>query len=147
MNIRHIQSDELPQLLELYAFLHPEDSKVDAADPRVASHWLGILENKNLRYFVSEVGGRMISTCTLTIIPNLTRGLRPYGLIENVVTHPASRKQGHGTAVLCHALAEAWKEGCYKVMLETGSKREETLSFYEKAGFKRGIKTGFIAYP
>ena len=29
----------------------------------------------------------------------------------------------------------------------TGSKQPGTLAFYEKSGFERGVKTGFIAYP
>jgi GNAT superfamily N-acetyltransferase len=85
------------------------------------------------------------STCALTIVPNLTRSARSYGLIENVVTHPDYRKRGIGTQVLKHALAIAWRQKCYKVMLMTGSKQESTMRFYEGAGFVRGEKIGFVA--
>jgi GNAT superfamily N-acetyltransferase len=90
---------------------------------------------------------RLVATCNLTIIPNLTRGARPYGIIENVVTHPTYRQRGLSTKVLRYALTIAWQQNCYKVMLLTGSKQEETLQFYERAGFERGIKTGLIAVP
>ena len=96
---------------------------------------------------INEMDGKLVSTCTLTVIPNLTHGARPYGLIENVVTHPDYRKQGLGNQILDYALSAAWEQNCYKVMLMTGSKREETLRFYENAGFQSGVKTGFIAYP
>lgn len=147
MIARSITTSELPALLLLYAHLHPDDPVIDASDLAVLRHWHGILTDNRLRYFVVEVERLVVSTCTLTIIPNLTRGLKPYGLIENVVTDLNFRNRGCATTVLRFALAHAWREGCYKVMLETGSKREETLRFYEKAGFKRGVKTGFVAYP
>ena len=96
---------------------------------------------------MARTEGKLVSTCNLTIVPNLTRSAQPYGLIENVVTHPEYRKRGIGTQVLQYALNIAWKQGCYKVMLLTGSKRESTLRFYEQAGFVRGEKTGFVAKP
>ncbi len=80
-------------------------------------------------------------------MPNVTRGARPYALIENVVTHAQHRRKGFGRAVLGAALACAWDEGAYKVMLATGSQRPSTLRFYEKAGFKRDGKTFFEARP
>ena len=98
-------------------------------------------------YLVAETSGQLIASCVLIMIPNLTRNASPYGLIENVVTHKDFRRIGYGTQVLGKALDIAWERGCYKVMLLTGSKQEGTLRFYEKAGFKMSMKTGFIATP
>ena len=70
----------------------------------------------------------MVASCTLTIIPNLTRACRPYGVIENVVTHTVHRGDGWGRALLQRTLAHAWRERCYKVMLMTGRKDAATLA-------------------
>ena len=92
--------------------------------------------------------GQLISSCMLTIIPNLTRACRPFGVIENVVTQSAYRGQGWGRALLLrHALAHAWQARCYKVMLMTGRKDESTLRFYEQSGFERHGKQAFVARP
>jgi ribosomal protein S18 acetylase RimI-like enzyme len=145
--VRRATSDDLAALAQLYHFLHPTEPVLDPQSARVQQLWREILADPRLRYYFAEVNGAIASTCTLTLIPNFTRGMRSYGVIENVVTAPEFRQQGCGTRVLRAALADAWAEGCYKVMLSTGSQREETLRFYENAGFKRGVKTGFVAYP
>jgi GNAT superfamily N-acetyltransferase len=145
--LRRAISSDLPAILRLYHFLNPDDPVHDPQDDDVRQIWHDIMSDDRLRYFVAESDDRVVATCTLTLIPNLTRDLKPYGVIENVVTDPEFRQQGFATAVLRHALQDAWSEGCYKVMLATGSKRESTLRFYEKAGFKRGVKTGFVAHP
>lgn len=145
-HIRPIRASELPQLLDLYTHLHTHDAPLPEQDA-LAALWESIVRDPRLLYVVAEIDGRLAATCTLTTIPNLTRGARPYGLIENVVTHPDYRRQGLGQQVLRYALGHAWSQGCYKVMLLTGSKDEATLRFYERAGFARGIKTGFIATP
>ena len=145
--VRRIRENELSSLLGLYRLFHPAEPAADPSASATKKLWRTILDNPNLRYYVVEVDGRPVSTCSLTLIPNLNHNLKPYGLVENVITDPGHRKKGFATAVIRFALKEAWSAGCYKVMLLTGSKSEDTLRFYEKAGFRRGIKTGFIAYP
>jgi GNAT superfamily N-acetyltransferase len=142
--IRLIRADELPVLLSLYRHLHPADPELSVSTD-IERLWQRIMSDPQLRYLVADVSGRVVSTCTLTIILNLTRGARPYGVIENVVTHPDFRRRGIGTQILQAALRLAWEQGCYKVMLLTGRKDEGTLRFYQQAGFEAGVKTGFLA--
>jgi GNAT superfamily N-acetyltransferase len=144
-NVRQIKKGELEDLLELYHHLHTHDEPPPIKS-KLNSIWENISSNSLLHYFVIEEGGKLVSSCTLSIIPNLTRGARPYGIIENVVTHKEYRRKGLGTAVLKHALKESWKNNCYKVMLSTGRTDSGIFSFYEGAGFKKRIKTSFIAY-
>jgi GNAT superfamily N-acetyltransferase len=63
-------------------------------------------------------------------------------LIENVVVHADHRRRGLGKKMMRHAIDLAKRAGCYKVMLLTGKKRNH--KFYESAGFKKGVKTGFV---
>jgi GNAT superfamily N-acetyltransferase len=145
VRIRTIRQDELQKLLDLYKHLHKDDPELDA--DRISPLWQQICNDQNMHYIVAEKDDRLVASCVLVIVPNLTRNARPYGLIENVVTHSDFRRKGYGTRVLKKALQIAWEHNCYKVMLLTGSKQEGTLKFYENAGFKRGVKTGFVATP
>ena len=79
-------------------------------------------------------------------IPNLTRSVRPYAFVENVVTHAEHRRKGYAGECLAYAKKIAEQENCYKMMLLTGSKKSETLHFYEKAGYNSSDKTAFIQW-
>lgn len=93
MDIRLIQPSELNNLLALYAQLHKSDDPLP--EPAVVQAvWQELMANPRYKYFGSYVDSRLVSSCTITVIPNLTRGCRPYGVIENVVTHPNHRNQG-----------------------------------------------------
>lgn len=146
MQIRQISESELPALMALYRHLHESDDPLPD-EAHVAAVWRELLGNPRYRYFGGYVGDQLVCSCIITVIPNLTRGCRPYGVIENVVTHADHRKKGHAKAVLHEALAFAWAQRCYKVMLMTGRKDEATLRFYEGAGFDRHGKQAFVAKP
>lgn len=55
--------------------------------------WDDIISDKNYQILVCKIDGKIVSSCTLVIIKNLTRGLRSYALIDNVVTNPEFRKK------------------------------------------------------
>jgi ribosomal protein S18 acetylase RimI-like enzyme len=95
---------------------------------------------------VAETEGRLVASCVITVVPNLTHGARPYAVIENVVTDTNCRRQGWATQCLDYAKQIAQSENCYKIMLLTGSKEEGTLRFYEQAGYNRTDKTAFIQW-
>lgn len=145
VEVRLVKYEELDQLLSLYGQLNNDDPILQKE--QISDLWFEIFNDPNLYYVVVDVNGKLVSTCCLAIIKNLTRNAHPYGLVENVVTHLDFRRKGYGKLVLTRALEIAWSKKCYKAMLLTGSKREETLEFYENVGFQRGIKTGFVALP
>jgi ribosomal protein S18 acetylase RimI-like enzyme len=139
--VRSATENDLPAVLNLYRHLHPDDPSLEnAVAERV---WTKLLSSGFTTVIVAQVQELLVSSCTLAIVPNLSRGARSYAVIENVVTHADHRRLGLGRRVLEHALDLAWQADCYKVLLATGSKRESTLRFYEGAGFERGGKTYF----
>jgi GNAT superfamily N-acetyltransferase len=146
MEVREIKAAELAQLVDLYSHLHEKDEPLPSPEA-MAAVWREIGSNDCIRYFGLFLKDVLVSSCTITLVPNLTRGCRPYGLIENVVTHPQYRGNGYASKVLSHALEYAWTSNSYKVMLMTGRLNEATFSFYESVGFSRHEKQAFIAKP
>ncbi|MBU8537896.1 GNAT family N-acetyltransferase [Falsiroseomonas tokyonensis] len=141
--IRPARAEDLPGMLELYRHLSPDNAPPAPAVAEAA--WQALLQSGLTTVFVAAEAGRPVASCTLVVVPNLTRGGRPYAVIENVVTHADFRRRGLGHGVLRAALDAACAADCYKVMLASGSKQEATLRFYEAAGFTRGGKTFFEA--
>lgn len=143
MTIRALVKEDLDSLLELYEHLHLKDLPRPERK-EIESVWDQALDSDNNRYFGYFASGRLLSCCTVTVVPNLTRACRPYALVENVVTHSDFRHRGYGKAVLQAALDFAWERNCYKVMLMTGRLDEGTFSFYESMGFRRDKKQAFV---
>ena len=139
--IREAVKEDLKELLGLYLYLHedsiPEDSE------HLRNTWNQIINDPNHHIILNVIDGKIISSCVCVIIPNLTRNVRPYAFVENVVTHEEYRGKGYAGECLDYARRIALDNNCYKMMLLTGSKKPETWHFYEKAGYNRNDKTAF----
>ena len=141
--VREAIREDLFELLNLYLFLH-EDSVPENSN-HLRETWEAIIADANHYIIVNEVNGKIISSCVCIIIPNLTRNIRPYAFIENVVTNEEYRGKGYATECLRYAKNIAAKNNCYKIMLLTGAKNKSTLDFYRKTGYNSEDKTAFIS--
>ena len=139
--IREAVAADLNALLALYLHLH--ETTVPEDGPALREAWRRILADDGHHIVVCERNGEIVSACSCVVVPNLTRGARPYALVENVVTRADCRRQGLASACLERAKAIAEAAGCYKIMLMTGSKDPATLEFYRRAGFDSAEKTAF----
>ncbi len=145
--IRKAGSRDAESLLDLY---HNHLTANPPGEPQDMSIWRATLErfevDPNYHLLVGEVDGQVVSSVTLIIIENLTHNVRPYSIIENVVTRSDHRNKRYATELMNKASDIARERGCYKIMLMTGSKLESTLKFYENCGYNKDDKTGFIKW-
>ena len=142
--VKKKKKNDLNNLLQLYLHLHEDRIPEDSLNLRET--WEIIQSDRNHHSILNERDGILVSSCVCVIIPNLTRNIRPYAFIENVVTHEKYRGRGYATECLHYAKQIAVENNCYKMMLLTGSKEESTLNFYSKAGYNSTDKTAFIQW-
>jgi len=143
MPVRHATRDDLDALLALYAQLNPDDAP--APRERLGAILDTIVSSTAFAVIVGTQGDRVVATCYLNVVPNLTRGGASYAVIENVVVDASLRGTGLGRQVVRFALDEAWARGCYKTLLQTGSRDPRVHRFYAACGFSASDKTGFVA--
>ena len=144
IKIREAQITDLDRLLELYSALFGKSILEKNED--TVKIWNHIITDSMHHVIVAEDDGKLVSTCTCVIVPNLTYDQRPYAVVENIVTHSDHRAQGYATACLQQAQRIAEAENCYKISLATQSKLESTHKFYEKLGYNKEDMTAFTQW-
>ncbi|KAF0230658.1 MAG: hypothetical protein FD175_1418 [Beijerinckiaceae bacterium] len=138
---RNACKTDLEAILRLYSQL--SSNNPDVPEVLAQKRFDKMLDMLGLYFGVGEIEGRVVTTAVLLLVPNLTRGARPFGVIENVVTDAAMRGNGFGKTLIQYLLERARYADAYKVMLMTGRTEDNVLHFYESCGFTRGTKTAF----
>ena len=108
--VRKARQADLPGLLDLYRHLSPDDPAPEQT--RADDAWTRMLASNLVTVFVAELETELVASCTLAVLPNLTRNARSIGVIENVVTRREHRRRGFGSRLLAVALEAASDAGC-----------------------------------
>jgi GNAT superfamily N-acetyltransferase len=143
--VRSAGVDDFEAIAGLYAQLNRDDPPVRGASSRAVFE--EILGREGLDLLVLELDGSLVGSTYLNVMPNLSRGGRPYAVIENVVIAEHRRGEGMGRLLMDATLDRAWAAGCYKAMLLTGSRNPNTHAFYRACGFADDAKTAYLARP
>lgn len=142
MHVRPATVHDLGALLDLYAQLNADDPALER------DRAIGVLEEIEMspgnEILVLDDGDTVIGTTYLNVIPNLSRGARPYAVIENVVITASRRGEKLGKLLMAATLERARAHGCYKAMLQTGSTTPATHAFYRACGFDPDAKTAYL---
>lgn len=84
--------------------------------------------------FVQETAGP-VAVAAFRIGENLAWGRFLY--VDDLVTRPADRLKGYGSALLSWLRDYAEKQGCLQLHLDSGIQRIEAHRFYEREGMER----------
>ncbi|RSM84024.1 GNAT family N-acetyltransferase [Amycolatopsis sp. WAC 01375] len=141
--IRPAVEADLPALLALYAELHPDDPPLPVE--RGLAIWRRIENQQGRTILVAETGGVVTGTTDCSVLHNLTRGGRPFMLVENVVVAASWRRTGVASRLFEAVIDLAVREDCYKVQLISRSDRVDAHSFYESCGFE-ALAEGYRRY-
>ncbi|WP_138494984.1 GNAT family N-acetyltransferase [Paenibacillus pinistramenti] len=90
--IREAEGRDREQLFALYKMLVPNSKKMNVSEEQTE---LIRADSRNF-LLVYEEDGEILGTVTLNICLQALHGMRPYGLIENIIVHESRRNKSIG---------------------------------------------------
>jgi GNAT superfamily N-acetyltransferase len=149
LRIRTARPGDLTRLLALLSELRERATAgvvwEQAAREEAEGAWNEILTDPRRTFLVAELGGEIVGTADMVVVPNLTHRARPLAFVENVVVTSARRGDGIGRALMVEVEARARDAGCYKLQLLSNELREDAHRFYESLGFRASAR-GYRRY-
>ncbi|MGZ4133498.1 MAG: N-acetyltransferase family protein [Actinomycetota bacterium] len=138
LRVRPAGAEDLHAVLELLGELYADQDLPDAETARDA--WRAMLAQGERAVLVAELDGTVVGTADTIVMPNLTRGARPWVSVEHVVVDASHRRRGVGRAMFDEIVARAARAGAYKVQLMAGVEHDPAHDFYEALGFERSAQ-------
>ncbi len=135
-----VQSPPELQICELFGpdlangFLETLESLSEVRmTPAEAAEVLRTRLRTGVKTYVAKIDGRVVGTCSLLLEQKFLHGGGWVGHIEDVAVDRGCQKKGIGSALVEHAVAEARRRGCYKVILDCF---EHLVPYYNRFGFR-----------
>lgn len=147
VNIRTATEADIPRILELYRqlALNPSDASPDADAGSIRRAFAETAALPGFHLLVAEEDGQVLGTLVLAILPGLSHGISPFGVVEYMVVDEQHRSRGIGQVLMEYATQKAEAAGCYKVMLGSNKQRKDAHRFYHRMGYE-ATHEGFTRY-
>lgn len=140
--IREAERTDRDQLFELYRMLVPNSKRMNVLEEQIEK----IRMDPNNFLLVYEEEGEILGTVTLNICLQALHGLRPYGVVENIIVHENHRGENIGRAILQYVEEYCVSIDCHRIMLLSNSMRHRAHQFFEREGYNGSISKGFKKY-
>jgi GNAT superfamily N-acetyltransferase len=95
-----------------------------------------IKQNPNHHLLVAEIGGIVVGTLAIIVIPNLSHMGRPWAIIEDVIVDELHRGRGIGSLLIQRAIQLAKGRDCFRIILSSSKQRNDSHKFYESVGLE-----------
>ncbi|GAB48962.1 GNAT family N-acetyltransferase [Mobilicoccus pelagius] len=133
--MRPARIEDLEEIVDLLAD-DPLGARVEGGDlAPYAAAFARITADHGQIQAVAELGGQVVGTMQLSIIPSLTRRGTTRAQIEGVSTLSSLRGKGIGETLFAWAFDEARRHGATLVQLTSETARGNAHRFYEHLGF------------
>jgi len=132
--IRRFDSQDTPAVLQLANDLIPKSE-----GPQRATMLQNVLQDPNYTIYVADVDECIVGFIDLRLFPDFVEGIL-LALIQNLVVQKPFRRQGIGSKLLRHVIADAVQRNVGEIHVWTEFENQQAITFYVQHGFqKRGL--------
>jgi len=130
-------ASDLPRVVALIADDAIARARTGQVGPEHEAAFAAIDADPNNALVVVELGGEVVGTMQLTVIPGISRRGASRLLVEAVRVDRRLRGRGVGRALMAWAHAWGRERGCALAQLTSDKQREDAHRFYRSLGYEQ----------